>query len=66
MVSKLKEQNDFMPVTHHFSGYLVWLLALVVFIIAAPFIKRFIVFVLDELYDIFIQHNPNEHDHQYH
>lgn len=54
-----------MPVTPHPGNYLVWLLALVVFIISVPFIKRFIVFVLDELYDIFIQHNSNEHDHQY-
>ena len=55
-----------MPVISHLDNYLVWLLALVVFIFLIPLIKRFIVFVLDELYDAFIQHNPNEHDHQYH
>lgn len=48
------------------KDYLVWLLALAIVVIGAPYLKRFIVFVLDELYDIFIQHNPNEHDHQYH
>jgi hypothetical protein len=45
-------------------SYLVWLLALAIAIVCAPYIKRFFVFVLDELYEIFIQHN--EHDHQYH
>lgn len=55
-----------MPVTLQPKEILVWLLALVVFIVVMPYIKRFIVFVLDELYDIFIQHNPADHDHQYH
>lgn len=55
-----------MPVALQPREYVVWLLALAVFIIAMPYIWRFIVFILDELYDIFIQHNPAEHDHQYH
>lgn len=56
-----------MPVViYHLKEYLVWAAVLVIAVIGAPYIKRFIVFVLDELYQIFIQHNPEEHDHQYH
>jgi hypothetical protein len=55
-----------MPVALHTREYLVWLMALVVFVILAPYIKQFVVFILNELYDIFIQHNPNPNDHQYH
>lgn len=51
---------------NNLKDYLVWLLALAVVVMGAPYLKKFIVFVLDELYDIFIQHNSNEHDHQYH
>lgn len=48
-----------MPVAlHDLKDYLVWLMALAVAIVGVPYIKRFIVFVLDELYQIFIQHNP--------
>jgi hypothetical protein len=55
-----------MPVALQPIEYLVWLLALAIFIIAVPYIKMFLVFMLEELYDVFIQHNPGEHDHQYH
>jgi hypothetical protein len=49
-----------MPVAlHELKDYLVWLLALAVAIAAVPYIKRFVVFVLDELYELFIQHNPD-------
>lgn len=49
-----------MPVAlHNLKDYLVWVLALAVAIAAVPYIKRFVVFVLDELYDLFIQHNPD-------
>lgn len=54
-----------MPAVYN-TDQLVWLLALAVFIVLFPLLKRFFVFVLDELYEIFIQHNPEEHDHQYH
>jgi hypothetical protein len=44
---------------HELKDYLAWLLALTVAIAAVPYIKRFVVFVLDELYELFIQHNPD-------
>lgn len=39
--------------------YLVWMLALAIVVIGGRYAKRFIVFVLDELYQLFIQNNPN-------
>lgn len=38
--------------------YMVWLLALIVSVLGLRYIKDFIAFVLEKLYQVFIQNNP--------
>lgn len=48
------------PVTSNdFKEYLVWAVALVIAVLGFSHARSFIVFVLDKLYQIFIQNNPN-------
>jgi hypothetical protein len=48
-----------LPVTSiDFKEYLVWLLALAVVAVGFRHAREFIAFVLDKLYQIFIQNNP--------
>jgi hypothetical protein len=49
-----------LPVTSNdFREYFVWLLALLVVAVGFRHAKAAIAFVLDKLYQIFIQNNPN-------